>query len=311
MAPQIRSLCLSVIKAASFVLGIVSSSTLQSAVYPLPTDGSNVIGYQKEVISRKGETLLDVARRYNMGADEMIEVNPSIPEEHRLNAGVKIKVPSSFVLPDAPHEGILINLAELRLYYFPKDSQTVMTIPVGIGKENGWQTPVGKTEVIRKDRDPVWRPTANVQMEAAKNGTPIPSAFPPGPENPLGSYVLRLGWATYLIHGTNRPEGVGSRTSAGCLRLYPEDVETLYEQVAIGTKVTVINEPYKVGQRQGKIYLEAHLPLAEQQEKYKPHQRSVVQLVQDKASQGNWQINWVKVNQQINQPAGVPLVISR
>lgn len=295
------------------VLGLtlcVLTSIASAAVYPLPSNENQLIGQQESALSRKGETLLDVARRFNVGADEIMHSNPQIPVTHRLNAGVKVIIPSKFILPDLEKDGVIINLAELRLYYYPKDSGTVISIPVGIGKEKGWQTPVGETIVNRKDRDPVWRPTPNVQMEAARNGTPIPSTFPPGPDNPLGSYVLRLGWPTYLIHGTNRPEGVGSRVSAGCLRLYPEDVEVLYDQVPIGTRVRVINEPYKVGMSGNKLYLEAHRPLSELRAKFSADKTAIVELIQKKAKENHSLVNWPLIQAELEDPQGLPILIS-
>jgi L,D-transpeptidase ErfK/SrfK len=282
-----------------------------AAVFPLPSDGSELVGKSEVVLSRKGETLLEIARRYNVGADEIIHSNPQIPANHRLNSGVRVAIPTSFILPSEKREGIVINLAELRLYYYPKDSGTVVTIPVGIGKEHGWQTPVGETTVTRKDKDPIWRPTPNVQMEAAKNGTPIPSSFPPGPENPLGRYVLRLGWPTYLIHGTNHPQGVGSRVSAGCLRLYPEDAEILFEQVPVGTKVRVINMPYKVGYKGGDLYFEAHPLLSELRKKYQTDKSFVVSLIQENLKGHNIVVNWPLVQEEVSKPLGVPVRVSR
>lgn len=234
---------------------------------------SLVIPYQSDVVGRIffthpeiGETLSDVGIRYDIGYYEMVRANPQIDPNRQLPPETRILIPFQFILPPAPREGVVINLAEYRLYYFPPNDNVVITMPVGIGRE-GWTTPLGVTKVTRKERDPIWRPTDKVRAEAAKHGTPIPNAFPPGEGNPLGRHVLRLGWPTYLIHGTNRRDGVGARVSAGCLRMMPEDIEYLFDLVEVGTPVRVINEPIKLGWQRGSLYMQVHPLLLEHKEK--------------------------------------------
>jgi len=164
-------------------------------------------------------------------------------------------------LPDVPRTGIVINLAAMRLFYFPKaakgEPQRVITHPVGIGRVE-WETPLGKTRVIAKNEAPTWIPTANIRREHAENGDPLPAKVPPGPNNPMGTHVLRLGWAEYAIHGTNQPASIGLRGTHGCLRMYPEDIEKMYTAVPVGTPVTVLDEPNLAGLRDDTLYLQSY-----------------------------------------------------
>jgi L,D-transpeptidase ErfK/SrfK len=238
----------------SFFLLIQSISI--AAVYVIPSNG-NVVGEVQRASSDVNETIDDVGRRFGLGYYEMVHANPQADAHHTLIAGSSLVLPSQFILPSAPLEGIVINLAEYRLYYFPPGENVVMTFPVGIGKK-GWSTPIGATHVTSKVTHPTWRPTAKVLAAAENIGAALPDTFPPGPNNPLGNYALRLGWPTFLIHGTNRTEGIGTRVSAGCIRMLPDDIEYLYHNVKVGTKVRVINEPVKIGHMGGAVVLQMH-----------------------------------------------------
>lgn len=289
------------LKFMCIVVGILFSTMLNATSYVLPLSG-NVVGDIQTVYAKRGETLGEVGRRFDIGINEMKRANPRIDPAVRLFSTVRVIIPSKFILPDAPRKGIVINLAELRLYYYPENDNVVITEPVGIGRK-GWNTPVGKTSVVAKQLAPVWRPTRNVRIEAAKNGTPIPAAFPPGPNNPLGRYVLRLGWPTYLIHGTNRPAGVGARVSAGCIRMLPEDIEALYQSIAVGTPVTVLNDPVKYGNDGSHQYIEVHKPLSKD-----THQDYVT--IKDRIEKKSIaKINWNKVKQAVTAMTGTPVVI--
>lgn len=240
-------------------LTLPASSYATTWVIP---EQSDVVGEIQYASSMPGETLAEVGIRFDMGYYEMRNANPGVDALRPLAPGTRLLIPSQYILPPGKRQGLVINLAEYRLYYYPLGDNVVMTNPVGIGRE-GWNTPSGETRVMSKERDPVWRPTDNVRAEAAKHGAPIPDVFPPGLGNPLGRHVLRLGWPTYLIHGTNRRDGVGSRVSAGCIRMMPEDIEQLFEQVPVGTSVRVLNQSVKTGYDNGHVYLEVH-PILEQ-----------------------------------------------
>jgi len=293
------------------LLALVFMVNVQALTFPLKDD-TDIIGQPKEVEVKAGETLGEVGRRFGIGISEVIRANPNIKPYTKLHHGVTVHIPSEFILPDVPRKGIVINLAELRLYYYPKDKDIVITEPIGIGREGHWQTPVGKTTIIKKEEDPIWRPTQNVRAEALKNGTPIPNRFPPGPDNPLGKYILRLGWPTYLIHGTNRPEGVGERVSAGCIRMLPESAKMLYDSVPLGTLVQVINEPYKLGFKNKQLFVEVHQPLKDSKAFQQKEFSQLVMLVNEKlAEQSSALPEWTLLQQQINDKSGVPVQISQ
>jgi len=233
--------------------------------FELASPGQSVVGEVQIIQARESDTFSDIARAYGLGYDELVQANPGV-DPWLPGEGTIIVLPSQFVLPDAAREGIVLNIAAKRLFYFPPakedEAQTVITHPIGIGRE-GWETPTGTAEVIDKARDPVWYPPWSVRREHAEAGNPLPAVVEPGPDNPLGNRVLQLDMPGYLIHGTNQPYGVGMRVSHGCVRLYPENIETLYEQVDRGTPVTIVNQPLLYGRRGGEFYLEAHPMLAE------------------------------------------------
>jgi len=220
----------------------------------------DVIGEPQVIRVRKEDTLSDIARHFNVGYEELVAANPDV-DPWLPKAGTEIIVPTQWVLPDVPRTGIVINLAAMRLFYFPKaakgEPQRVITHPVGIGRVE-WNTPLGKTRVIAKNEAPTWIPTANIRREHAENGDPLPAKVPPGPDNPMGTHVLRLGWAEYAIHGTNKPASIGLRGTHGCLRMYPEDIESIYAVVPVGTQVTVLNEPNLAGLRDDTLYLQSY-----------------------------------------------------
>lgn len=275
-----------------------------ATTFVIPASG-DLVGDIQYATPEPGETLSDVGIRYDVGYFEMVRANPQVDPLRPLPLRTRLVIPSQYLLPPGPREGIVINLAEYRLYYYPPGDNVVVTMPVGIGRE-GWHTPVGKTRVTVKERDPVWHPTANVRAEAAKNGTPIPNEFPGGDGNPLGRHVLRLGWATYLIHGTNRRDGVGSRVSAGCIRMMPEDIEQLFDRVAVGTPVTVMNEPLKLGLMNGQLYLQVH-PALTDEKKVNLHA-----FLQDKLSGYTLKksLNQQVVGTELRSPSGIPVKIT-
>jgi L,D-transpeptidase ErfK/SrfK len=231
--------------------------------FVLESPQQSVVGVPQVVFTSSNDTLPDFARAYGLGYDELIAANPDI-DPWLPGENTPVLLPTQFVLPDVPREGIVLNIASKRLFYFPAVAEgqaaIVMTFPIGVGRV-GWETPLGMTTVTAKARDPHWYVPLSVRQEHAELGNPLPSVIPPGPENPLGHRVLKLDMPGYLIHGTNQPYGVGMRVSHGCVRLYPENIEYLYELVDIGETVTIINEPFLIGRLDGEIYFESHTPL--------------------------------------------------
>src|SRR6266478_2283131 len=222
--------------------------------------GNDIVGYVQKTVVGKEDTLPDIARRFDVGYEEMLTANPGV-DPWLPGVGREVVVPTQFILPAAPHEGVVVNVAAMRIFYYPPhkkgEPQVVFTHPIGIGKV-GWKTPEGTTKIVGRQKDPVWVVPKSVRDEHAEDGEKLPAQVPAGPDNPLGAYEFRLGWPSYLIHGTNKPYGVGMRSSHGCIRLYPEDIAVFFDTIPIGTKVTVVNQPYLFGWRDGTLYLQAY-----------------------------------------------------
>ena len=231
--------------------------------FELAYPGQSVVGEPQLVKVAGDNTLSDLARAYGLGYDEIIAANPGV-DPWLPGEGTDVLLPTQYILPAGVTDGVVLNVASKRLFWFPPvgaaEPLVVYTFPIGIGRV-GWETPVGTTTVVAKAKDPNWYVPWSVRQEHAAMGDPLPSVVPPGPDNPLGGYVLKLDMPGYLIHGTNQPYGVGMRVSHGCVRLYPENIEYLFPEVAHGTRVTIVNEPYLLGERDGELFFEAHTPL--------------------------------------------------
>lgn len=218
-----------------------------------------LIGHIRTIQSRSYDTFNQLARTHDIGHDELKQANPNV-NPYRIPTGSVIILPTQYILPDTPHRGIVINLPEKRLYLYQRSK--VFTFPIGIGR-SGWTTPVGQLHIIGKMKNPAWYVPQSVRIEQAKNGNHLPKVVPPGPNNPLGQYALRLSKPNYLIHGTHEPSGVGRRSSAGCLRMYPEDIRTLYTLTQINTPVLIVKQPLKTAKIQHRFFIESHAPLIE------------------------------------------------
>ncbi len=266
----------------------------------------DIIGEVKYVTGQPGTTLAEIGRQYDIGHVEMIEANPDINPKYELEYAREVVIPSEFIIPPGAREGIVINLAELRLYYFHPDNKQVTTEPIGIGRD-GWNTPLGTTKIVEKKKDPTWTPTANIRADAQANGIFIPKVVEAGDDNPMGRFALRLGWTEYLIHGTNKVEGIGRRSSAGCIRMYPEDIELLFSLVKIGTKVRVINTPVKFGWADGALFVEAHSPLHEDEMLY-PDWSEIVDVLNSKYGKTAL-ISWSTTQNALNYNFGYPIPI--
>ena len=225
--------------------------------------GSNVVGSTQVITATYEDTFVKLARRYNLGFEELKHANPDV-DPWLPGEGTGIVVPTQFVLPSAPRQGVVINLPELRLYYYPaNDPGRVITHPVSIGRME-WGTPLGRSQIVAKAEKPSWYPPESIRREHAAEGRPLPRVVPPGPDNPLGDYAMRLSIPGYLIHGTNKPSGLGMRVTHGCIRMFPEDIEGLFGSVPVGTPVHIVNQPYKLAWSENGFYLEAHPPLDEE-----------------------------------------------
>ena len=279
--------------------------------YVLDESGATLIGEIVTTEARERDTLLDIARLYGFGYQDLKLVNPEL-DTWLPGAGQEVILPAQFVLPAARQEGIVLNIPEMRLYYYPPPAKgqprEVLTYPLGIGRE-GWATPYIATRIIEKKVRPSWYPPESIRREHAEAGDPLPKVVRPGPDNPLGDYAMRLGRPEYLIHGTNKPYGIGMRVSHGCIRLYPEDIEALFAEVTLKTPVNIINQPYKLGVKDEVIYLEAHPFLREDSEQYQNNLTSVVSLLIKLAGGRDYELDWDKAHEAINQPTGLPVAI--
>jgi L,D-transpeptidase ErfK/SrfK len=287
--------------------------------FPYDPKTTGVVGTLQATVANEEDTLSDIARRFNLGYDEVVNANPGV-DPWLPKAGTRIVLPTQFILPDAPHEGLVVNLAALRLFYFPKpekkdDPRVVMTMPIGIGMV-GWATPTGTTKITSKRKDPYWTPPASVRKEHAAEGDILPPRVPPGPDNPLGAFAMNLGWPSYLMHGTNKPAGVGMRASHGCIRLYPEDIATIYPMLPVGTKVTVVNQPTLHRIQDGRLFVQSFPPHEEHPEAKaaakgerfnKPLQAKIAQ----RAQQAGLQVDWTLIEQVVNGAQGIAVPVSQ
>jgi len=281
--------------------------------FELATPEQSVVGEPQIVFTSEENTFSDLAREYGLGYDELVAANPDV-DPWLPGEGTPVLLPTQYVIPDVPRDGIVLNIASKRLFYFPARAedkpQTVLTYPIGIGRV-GWETPLGSSAVIAKARDPSWYVPASVRRENRELGFPDPSIVPPGPDNPLGKFVLKLDLPGYLIHGTNQPYGVGMRVSHGCVRLYPENIELLYELVGLGESVMIINEPYLAGQRDGEIYFEGHTPLEDDKVSGEEHLQTIFAALQTDDIESPFLIDQEQVRAIATEASGVPVRIQQ
>ena len=267
----------------------------------------DVIGRLAAIRLKKGDTLPDIARHFSLGINTVSAVNPGIdvwvPE-----AGERIRLPLSFILPDTPRKGIVINLAAMRLFYYKGNDKltAVSTYPVGVGTAER-PTPMGRMRVVRKKFRPTWYVPSSIAEDHRKKGDPLPASVPPGPLNPLGEHALYLSRSGYLIHGTNKPASIGLRATNGCIRLYPEDIKRLFESTPVKTSVKIVNEPYLVGQRDGIVYIEAHSPFEESGTGKLKKAYAELRNIEKKSGRA---LDWKKVREAVANARGVPVPVS-
>ena len=272
---------------------------------------ADVIGALRTVTTAESDTLLDVAYENDLGFVEVAAANPNV-DPWLPGAGTRVVLPAQHILPDAPREGIVINLAAMRLYYFPPDGGPVRSYPVGIGR-GGLSTPTGTTTVRAKIKDPTWYPTERMRADDPS----LPAAVPAGPDNPLGAYALDLGWPAYLIHGTNNKWGIGRRISSGCIRLYPAGIADLYRRIRSGTKVTVVDQPIKFAWADGHLYVEAHTTqnqaeALERTGSFDPDpDLNLARRVGKAIAGGRVRLDWERLRAAVAARRGVPVRITR
>lgn len=289
----------------------LATPSVFAAAYDMPPLGSNIVGQVQHIKTQASDTFVALARKYDVGYREMRLANPDV-DPWLPGDGTPVVIPSAYVLPNVAHKGIVINIPEMRIYYFPpEDSEyhgKVFTYPIGIGRQ-GWSTPLAETKITQKIPHPTWTPPASIKKEHAKKGDPLPDVVAAGPNNPLGQYALRLALPAYLIHGTNKPQGIGMRVSHGCIRLFPEDISALFSMASVGTSVNIVSEPYKVGWQGNKLIMEAHPPDANGDapvKSYTPWVQSLIAATQDNPGAP---VDWEHAEAVVQNSDGMPHTI--
>lgn len=263
----------------SFLLLVSALRASWATTYPLPPEDSRLVGSNITITIPEGNTepLEHFAAMYGLGLSNMLEANPGV-DPYLPKPGSQLIIPQQVILPDTPRKGIVVNSAEMRLYYYPPDSGTVVVLPIGIGQA-GRETPRNwVTKVERKQEAPSWTPTANTRREYAKEGITLPAFVPAGPDNPMGLYAIYIG-RLYAIHGTNANFGIGLRVSQGCIRLRDDDIKLLFDNVPVGTRVQLIDQPVKTTlEPDGTRWLEVHEPLSRNRTEFESDKRVPITL---------------------------------
>ena len=292
---------------------VLGCATANARVFPLPGDGSTVIGEDSSVTTVYEDSLPELAQRYSLGYYEIIRANPGV-DVWIPGADRKLTLPGKRILPPGPREGIVVNLPEHRVYYYPQprkgEEPVVITYPVSIGKMD-WRTPLGETRVVSKVRNPSWYPPESVRKEHAERGDELPKVVPPGPDNPLGNFAMRLGvgGGSYLIHGTNNPVAVGMAVTHGCIRMYPEDVAALFPLVPVGTKVRLVNEPVKVAWVTGQLLIEVHPPVDAEGQVVEPDLQVLEPLLDQVLGKDTAAIHWDLARETLQAATGMPTLV--
>lgn len=281
------------------VLGLIAPAATWAAAYSLPENGDQVVGAVTTIRVSYEDSLATVAEEYGLGYRELLDANPDV-DPWIPGEGAEIVLPTAYVLPDAPREGVVINVAEYRLYYYPPDRNVVVTYPVGLGRDE-FRTPLASTRIVTAIENPTWTPTESSRKEHAAQGDPLPRVVPPGPDNPLGSLALQLDIPGYFIHGTNQPFGVGQMVSHGCIRLYEPHIATLAELARKGTPVHIVNEPYKVGWKNDQLFVEVHRNVYEDGDTDALRQR-IADTTKNRAAV----VDWARIDGLLESPSGIP-----
>lgn len=298
--------------AIALCAAMIMAPTAGAVTFVLPPPDVDLVGTVTIERSSYEDTLIDVARRNNVGFEEIKRANPGV-DPWIPGAGTEILIPGRFILPPVPRTGIVINLPEMRVYFYPEpengEAPVVVTHPISIGRMD-WNTPLGMARVTTKVKNPSWYPPQSVRDEHAADGDILPPVVPPGPDNPLGEYAMRLSIPGYLIHGTNKPSGVGMRVTHGCIRMLPEDIETIFAMVPVGTKVRIINMPSKIGWSMNTLYLEVHPVLDEDAENIDKNMTTVTEQLVAATRDRRVPVDWTAARLIYERALGVPQVMS-
>lgn len=279
----------------------------------LPPSDVDLIGEIRYAEAQHKDTLLDIARRYDLGRDEIVNANPGV-DTWLPGEGKRIMLPTRYIIPDVARKGLVLNLPEMRLYYFARakrgEVRRMITHPISIGRMD-WKTPLGQSRIVAKQKDPSWRPPKSLKEEAAAEGRELPDVVPAGPDNPLGRYAMRLGIPGYLIHSTNKPYGLGMRVSHGCIRMYPEDIEGLFGKVRVNSPVHIIDAPVKLGWLADSLFVEVHPPLEEDLERRENLLRHTLNLIHAEREKRPFVLDGAALKRAVEAKLGIPVPISK
>lgn len=298
----------------ALILWLVGAPADSAETYIVPPDDIGLIGEIRYTKARYEDTLLDIARTFSIGQEEIVLANPGV-DRWLPGEGAAVMLPTRYILPAAPRNGIVLNIAEMRLYYYPPRQggrpPEVMTYPVSIGRMD-WKTPLGTTRVMQKVKDPVWIPPESIRREHAEEGDILPAVVPAGPDNPLGRLALKLGIPGYLIHGTSEEKayGIGMRVTHGCVRMYNEDIEALFPMVAVGTPVHIVDQPVKLGWFLDTLYAEIQPPIEEENLSDEDVSNLAMKLVERETAGKAVVVDVAALQQALREKRGIPVPIS-
>jgi L,D-transpeptidase ErfK/SrfK len=288
------------------LLTLFLSTSAVAATYSLSKPQSALLGKNFYVTSRKGDTLISIAQQHKLGLNGVSDANFNVDPRQTLPAGIPLNIPTFYLLPALPHQGIIVNLAEMRMYYYPPlEPDRVKTYPIGIGKI-GKNIPIERASVTRKTMNPNWIPGPDIRAYNEQKGVVLPTMIPPGPDNPLGPYAIYLSLPTFLIHSTIFPESIGRRASFGCIRMLPSDIEDFFPLVSKGTLVTIVDMPSKVGWQENELFLEVHPPLEEHSSEYTSSENAIIDDIAKATSHSVALIDWQSVQDLTESRDGVP-----
>lgn len=297
---------------AILVSHFISITPLSAATYPMPPAGVDLIGDTTVVSARAEDTLLDIARQHDIGQDEILLANPEV-DRWLPGEGTKVTLPARSILPHTERKGVVLNLPEMRLYYYYTEGRTntalIKSYPASIGRMD-WNTPLGKAKIAQKDRDPYWRPPKSLKEEAKAEGDSLPDVVPPGPDNPLGRYALRLSIPGYLIHSTNKPYGVGMRVTHGCVRMYPEDMEEFFPLVPLHTAVNIVNQPIKLGWEKSTLFMEVHPFMDEDKKNHQQLRHNAYEMILEEIKKKSARLDLAVIRHALEQKNGIPVAIT-
>lgn len=295
------------IKISSVVAIMTLMATTQAfaTAYTVPPTSESLVGNVQYTDTSAEDTTAKIGQRYDIGYGAIQSANPHIDVTKALDYGTKLQIPTQHLLPNQPREGIVVNLPEMRMYYYPQGSGKVLTYPVGIGKI-GKTIPITKTAITRKVKDPVWIPPQDIREFNLEQGIVLPRIMPAGPDNPLGPYAIYMGIPTYLIHSTIFPESVGKRASFGCLRMFESDIQEFFPSINKGVPVVIINEPTKVGWQNNRLFVESHKPLEEHNGAYDATLPGMVHIVSNATDDSEALVDWQMLYYLAQERDGVP-----